>query len=60
MTTSLQSLLELAIVAIHKLSPDEKREFRQAWQAQCDRTSVRLTGADVRWLRQIKVDPSGD
>lgn len=60
MTTSLQSFLELAIVAIQKLPPEQKRAFRQAWLAQCDRTALRLTGADTRWLKQVKVDPSGD
>ena len=46
--------------AIQKLSSEEKREFREAWLAQYDRSSLRLTRDDVRWLRRIKIDPSGD
>jgi len=46
--------------AISKLSPEEKREFREAWLAHCDRSSLSLTGDDVRWLRRIRINPSGD
>jgi hypothetical protein len=46
--------------AIQKLSPEQKAEFRTAWLAQYDRSSLRLTGDDVRWLRRIKIDPSAD
>ena len=46
--------------AIQKLSAEEKREFRDAWLAHCDRSSLKLTGDDVRWLREIKINPDGD
>jgi hypothetical protein len=46
--------------AVQRLSASEKTEFREAWISRSDRTSLKLTGADVRWLRQIKVNPSGD
>jgi hypothetical protein len=46
--------------AIRKLTPQEKREFREAWLARFGRSSLRLTGDDVTWLRRIRIDPSGD
>ncbi len=46
--------------AISKLSPEEKAEVRAGWLAAYDRTALRLTGDDVRWLRRIRIDPSGD
>jgi hypothetical protein len=60
MITSLQSFLELATVAIQKLSPEQKLEFREAWRAQYDGTSLRLTQSDLQWLKKIKIGPSGD
>ncbi len=60
MICSIQEFVEELTKAIAKLSPEEKRDLREAWLAQFDRSSLKLTGADVRWLRQIKIDPDGD
>jgi len=58
---SIQEFVQEITKAIRKLSPEEKREFREAWLAQCDRSSsLRLTRDDMRWLRKIRINPSGD
>ncbi len=57
---TLQELIELLTVEIRKMSEAQKAEFRAPWLAYCDRSSLRLTGDDVRWLRRIRIDPSGD
>ncbi len=57
---SIQEFIEQATVAICKLSPEEKRELRQAWLAHYDRELLQLTQADLRWLREIKINPCGD
>lgn len=45
---------------LSRMSEQEKRELRESWLAHCDRSSLRLTGADVRFLRENKIDPNGD
>ena len=57
---TIQEFVEEITKVIRKLSPEEKREFREAWLAQCDRSALKLTGADVRWLKELKINPSGD
>jgi hypothetical protein len=67
---SLQELIEAATVQVSKLSQREKAEYRAAILAaflarekeiQSERTTgLRLTGADVEFLKKIKIDPSGD
>jgi hypothetical protein len=56
MICSLQSFIEEILApAIQKLSPDEKREFRQAWLSQINERE-----ADRCFLRSCGVDPDGD
>jgi len=57
---SIQEFVKEITKAISKLSPEEKRQFREAWLAASDRSSLKLTGADVRWLKKIRINPSGD
>jgi hypothetical protein len=57
MTTSLQSFFELATVAIQKLSPEEKAEFRQAWR---DQVADKVKENDRRFLRSEGMHPDGD
>jgi hypothetical protein len=46
--------------AFKRMSNEEKKELRDTWLAKCDRSSLRLTGDDMIWLRRIKIDPLGD
>jgi hypothetical protein len=55
MTIDLQSFLELATFQVSKLSPEQKREFRQAWLSQIDERE-----ADRNFLRSCGVDTDGD
>ena len=57
---SLEELLELITAEVRKMTPEQKAEFRAGWLAAYDRTALRLTGDDVRWLRENKIDPMGD
>jgi hypothetical protein len=42
------------------MSNEEKKELRDTWLAKCDRSSLRLTGDDIRFLKENKIDPDGD
>ena len=57
---TLQELIELLTVEIRKMSEAQKAEFRAGCLAAFDRTALRLTGDDVKWLGRIRIDPSGD
>ena len=60
MILSIQDFMrEVVTPAIQKLSPEEKREFRQAWLshvAERERTAEN----DRRFLGSIGIDPDGD
>jgi hypothetical protein len=45
---------------IKRMSNEEKKELRDTWLAKCDRSSLRLTGDDIRFLKENKIDPDGD
>jgi hypothetical protein len=57
---SLQEFIELITAEVRKMTPEQKREFREAWLAASDRSLLRLTSDDVGWLRRIRINPSGD
>ena len=57
MISNMQTFLELATVAIQKLSPEEKAEFRQALR---DQVAERVKENDRRFLRSAGIDPDGD
>ena len=42
---------------ISKLSPEQKREFRQAW---LDQVAAKQNESDRRFLRSVGIDPDGD
>jgi hypothetical protein len=57
---TLEDLAAILCRAIGRMSEQEKAELRASWLAHCDRQSLRLTEADVRFLKKIKIDPDGD
>jgi len=59
MVGSLQEFIEAAGIAVQKLSPEEKAEFRQAWRDQIA-NRIRMTENDKRFLHSVGIDPSGD
>jgi hypothetical protein len=56
---SLQEFVEEITKAIRKLSPEEKREFREAWLSQVAERE-RTTENDRRFLRSVGIEPDGD
>lgn len=69
MICSVHELVEALKEELRKATPEVREDFRRAWWAAFiereeatlrDRTALRLTGADVRWLAQMRIDPSGD
>jgi len=55
MICSIQEFVHEITNQISKLSPDEKREFRQAWLSQINERE-----SDRNFLRSCGVDPDGD
>jgi hypothetical protein len=57
MVTTLQTFVEAATVAMQKLSPEQKAEFRQAWR---DQVADRVKENDRLFLLSVGIDPNGD
>jgi hypothetical protein len=69
MVCSIQEFVKAITAELRKATPEVREDFRQAWWAAFierersalrDRTALRLTGDDMRWLSQMRIDPSDD
>jgi hypothetical protein len=60
MTMSIQDFIkEVVLPAIQKLSPEEKRAFREAWLYQVAEKE-HMRNSDRQFLKACGIDPDGD
>jgi len=57
MICSIQEFVNEITNQVGKLSPEQKREFRQAWLGQ---DAAKQRESDRRFLRSVGIDPDGD